>query len=230
MPSMTKQIKTFLLDFDFKSKMKQFYQDCIRMPLYLLTHPIKGFDEFKREKTSKSYVAWFYLVMMILYQVIAFNATGFLVNRNNPKDFNLFLTISLIIFPVAMGTIGNWASTALMDGKGTMTEIFRVICYSFFPIVWLGLTATIISNFITVDEIIFYTFFLSLGTILTGYMMFFGLMGIHEYGLFKNILMLGFTIVAIAVILFVMLLFLSLLQQTFSFIQSVYSEFVMRFL
>lgn len=230
MHSMTKNVKIMFKKLDIKSKLAIFYQDCIRMPLYLLTHPIKGFDEFKREQTSKGYVAWFYLSMMILYQIIAFNATGFLINQNNPKDFNLFLTISLILFPVLMGTIGNWASTALMDGKGTMTEIFRVICYSFFPIVWLGILATIISNFITVDEIIFFTFFISMGTIFTVYMLFFGLMGIHEYGLFKNILMILFTIVAIAVILFVMLLFMSLVQQAFSFLQSVYTEFVMRFL
>jgi hypothetical protein len=117
-----------------------------------------------------------------------------------------------------------------MDGKGTMKEIFRVFCYAFFTFVWLGLFSTILSNFITVDEIIFFQFFTGLGTILLGYMVFFGLMGIHEYGLLKNIFMVFATIVAIAVILFIMLLFLSLIQQVYSYIASVYKEFVMRFL
>jgi hypothetical protein len=117
-----------------------------------------------------------------------------------------------------------------MDGKGTMTEIFRVICYSFFPYVWLGLFATLISNFITADEVIFFTFFQTFGAGLMAYLIFFGLLGIHEFGLFKNIIMIVFTIVAIAVLLFVMLLFLSLIQQVYSFVHSVYTEFSMRFL
>jgi len=225
-----RKIKAVFLKTDFRKLFSQFFYDCFKMPFYLITHPIKGFDDFKREKTSKLYVAVFYLVMMILTQIIAYNANGFLVNKNDPKDFNLFMTIALVLFPVVIVVIGNWASTALMDGKGTMSDIFRVICYAFFPYVWLGLTATIISNFITTDEIIFFTFFQSFGVLLLAYMVFFGLLGVHEFGLLKNILMIGFTVVAIAVILFVMLLLFSLGQQVYSFIKSIISEFVMRFL
>jgi hypothetical protein len=69
-----------------------------------------------------------------------------------------------------------------------------------------------------------------MGAFLTAYMIFFGLLGIHEYGLLKTIAMLVFTIVAIAAILFIILLFLSLTQQLWAFVESVYDEFVMRFL
>ncbi|MDZ4195646.1 MAG: Yip1 family protein [Candidatus Izemoplasmatales bacterium] len=223
-------IKLHLPKIDLIQCWKQFVQDVFKMPLSLMSHPISGFDDFKREKTSKGYVAIFYLVMMIFTQVIAYNANGFLVNKNNPKDFNLLFSIALVIFPVVIAVIANWATTALMDGKGTMTDIFRVITYSFFPYVWLGLLATIISNFITADEVIFFTFFQSAGAILMVYMMFFGLLGIHEYGLFKTIMMLVFTIVAVAFLLFIMLLFLSLIQQMWAFVSSIYQEFVMRFL
>ncbi|MDD4388126.1 MAG: Yip1 family protein [Bacilli bacterium] len=212
-----------------KESVRTVFKDLFGHPLYLLSHPIKGFDQFKRENTGKSYVAWFYFGMMILVNIIAFNGNGFLVNKNNPKDFNIFLIIGLVVFPVAIATVANWASTALMDGKGTMTEIFRVIGYSFFPYVWLSLFATIISNFITYEEIIFFHFFNSLGVVLLAYMMFFGLMGIHEFGLMKTIMMFVFTIIAIAAVLFVILLFLSLIQYIYSFIDSVIDEFIWRF-
>ncbi|MDD3999568.1 MAG: Yip1 family protein [Bacilli bacterium] len=230
MPSNINKIKAYFSKLDFKNSVKIFFADCFRMPFYLITHPIKGFDEFKREKTSKRYVAIFYLVIMIVVNIISFNYNGFLVNWNNPKDFNLPLTIALVIFPVAIFTVGNWATTTLMDGKGTMSDIFRVVCYSFFPYVWLSLIGTIISNFITLEEVAFFTFIIGAGIFLLAFMLFFGLMGIHEYGLFKTILMFVFTIVAIAVILFIILLFLSLIQQMYSFLNSVYSEFKMRFL
>lgn len=222
------KLKNYFSSFDFS--FKAFWRDCIKHPLYLMTHPIKGFDEFKRENTSKRYVAIFYVLMMILTQIAMFNGGGFLVNKNNPNDFNFLLTVALVLFPILLGTIGNWASTALMDGKGNLTVIFRVIAYSLFPFVWCALLATLISNFITVDELVFYNFLIYLGAGLTGYMLFFGLMGIHEYGLMKNILMIIFTIVAIAVILFIILLFLSLIQYVYSFFSSVIEEFIARYL
>lgn len=220
----------FFPELHFKDMIKNFFHNAFGHPFYLITHPIKGFDEFKREKTSKGEVAVFYLVMMIITQILAYNENGFLINRQNPDDFNLFLTVALVVFPVLIGTVGNWSVTVLMDGKGTMKEIFRIICYAFFPYVWLGLLSTLISNFITIDEVIFFTFFSGMGALLMVYMLFFGLMGIHEYGLLKTIFMIIATVVAIAVILFIMLLFLSLIQQVYSYVSSVYREFVMRFL
>lgn len=212
-----------------KDKVISFVKSIFGEPLYLMSHPIRGFDEFKREQTGKNSIAIFYLIMMCLVSVIAYNGTGFIVNRNIPKDFNVLLIISLIIVPVILGTVGNWSITALFDGKGHLADIFRVICYSFFPFVWITLFNIILSNFITVDEVMFYQFFNGLAVFLLVYMLFFGLMGIHEYGLLKNILMILFTIVAIGAILFIILLFLTLIQHVLGFLGSVYAEFARRF-
>jgi len=232
MSKLTKNTKTIwkLESSKIYDKVKVFMYDIFSFPFSLIIYPFKGFEEFKRYKQSKKYVAWFYLVMMILVQIVSYNGNGFLVNKNNPNEFNLIQTIILVVFPVFVFVIANWATTALIDGKGSMSDIFKVICYSFFPYVWLGLLSTIISNYITMDEIIFYTFLQSLGILLTVYILFFGLLGIHEYGLIKTIMMIVFTIVAIAIILFIILLFLSLSQQVWSFVQSIFKEFVMRFL
>lgn len=228
MHNLLQKIKSYFSGSNFS--FKSFLSDCFKHPLYLITHPIRGFDEFKREKKAKISVAIFYVIMMIITQTVMYNSGGFLINKNKPNEFNFLLTVVLVIFPVILGVVGNWASTALMDGKGTMLEIFQVIGYSLFPFVWLGIFATILSNFITVDEIVFYNFLMYLGIGLTVYMMFFGLMGVHEFGLFKNILMIIFTIVAIAVIIFVILLFLSLIQYVYSFLSSVIEEFIARYL
>lgn len=224
------KIKSLFQSLNLKQKLARFHQDYIKMPLRLIFYPLQGYDEFKREKKGKDHVAWFYLVMMIVVQVVQYNANGFLVNKNNPREFNLFMTILLIVFPVFIAVIANWATTALMDGKGNMKEIFRVITYSFFPYVWLGLVATLVSNFITTDEIIFFQLFQTFGVVLMVYMMYFGLMGIHEYSQGKTIMMVLFTIVAIAIILFIILLFFSLIQQVSTFFKSVIDEFIMRFL
>lgn len=212
-----------------KVRAKAVLNELFVYPFYILTHPIRGFDRYKRENSGSRYAEWFYVFMMIVVNIIAFSANGFLVNKNNPKDFNVFLIIALVAFPVAIFTLANWASTALMDGKGKMREIFGVTAYAFFPYVWLSLFATVISNFIVYEEIVLFHFLNGAGVLLLGYMLFFGLMGIHEFGPLKTVMMFLFTVIAIAALLFIILLFLSLIQYFFSFLNSVIDEFKWRF-
>ena len=167
--------------------------------------------------------------MMIVTLIIVETCSGFIVNKNNPKDFDLLLTISLVIFPVIVGVAANWCMTTLFDGKGNMKEIFMVICYSFFPYVWLALIGTIVSNFIIQDEAVYVTVLNTLGIVFVCYMMFMGLMVIHEFGLFQNLIMIIFTVVAIAIILFIMMLFLTLIQQVTGWISAIYNELKMRY-
>ena len=96
------KIKSFFTRDNLKSKISMVIEDCIKMPIRLMVYPLRGYEEFKYENKSRNYVAIFYLIMMIVAQVIAFNGDGFLVNKNNPTDFNLLLTIALIVFPVAI--------------------------------------------------------------------------------------------------------------------------------
>lgn len=213
----------------FKNKYNNFVKEAFKYPLTLMSHPIGEWEDFKREKKGKTWVSIFYLLMFCFAVVFNTVATGYLLNENNPNDFNLLKTISLVIFPVLIGTVGNWCITALFDGKGKMSDIFKMICYSLFPATWLTIIATIISNFITLDEATYYTFLISIGTFMTGYMIFFGLRGIHEYGLFRTILTILFTVVSIAVIIFVALLFLSLVQQMTGWVFSILREIRIRF-
>jgi len=219
-----------LTKFDkFKNVVKMLFNDLFKTPFYLLTHPLKGFEEFKTEGLRKKYVAFFYLFMMALTQVIAYNGRGFLVNTSNADNFNAFRIILLVIVPVVLVTIGNWAFTTLFDGKGNMEEIFSVITYSFAPFVWIALPNILFSNYIIAEEVGFYFAFNTIGIVLTGYMIFFGLLVIHEYGFLKSFVTLVFTIVAIGIIIFIVFLVLTIFQQVYSFLGSIIREFIMRY-
>lgn len=214
----------------FKEILNMLYVDVIKTPFYILTHPIKGFEEFKNEGLRKRYVAIFYLVMMCVTQVIAYNGNGFLVNSNNPREFNALKIVLLVIIPVLLVSLGNLAFTTLFDGKGNLEEIFSVICYSFAPFVWIAIPNIIYSNFLITEEIGFYQAFNYIGIFLLVFMAFFGLMVIHEYGFLKSIITIVFTIVAIGIIIFVFFLILTIFQQVYSFIIAIYREFIMRYL
>lgn len=206
------------------------WHDLFKEPFYLLTHPIKGFWEFKHEGRRKNYVAIFYLTLMCITQIIAYNHLGFLINRNNPTQFNALRIILLVVVPVLLITIGNWSVTTLFSGKGSMLEIFSVITYSFAPYTWVMLPTILLSNYVVLEEVVFVSALMSFAVILMIYMAFFGLLVIHEYGLLKSIVTLMATAVSIGVIIFVVFLILTIFQQVYSFFYSIYREYIMRYL
>jgi hypothetical protein len=86
----------------------------------------------------------------------------------------------------------------------------------------------ILSNFLIQEELSIYMAFNGISVFFTGYMAIFGLLVIHEYGLLKTLVTLFFTAIAVAVIIFIGLLILTLFQQLYGFIIQVYEEFIMR--
>ncbi len=203
-------------------------QDYVKFPLYILSHPFKGYDDFKMEKKGKLSVAIVYLMLLVIANAVSVTSSGFLVSAPYIENFSIVRTFFLVVVPVVLITIGNWSITSLFEGKGKMIEIFKVICYALIPLVWIGIPMTILSNFLIQEELAIYTAMNAISVFFVGYMVLFGLLVIHEYGLLKTIITLAFTAVAVALIIFIGLLILTLFQQLYGFIIQVYEELIMR--
>ena len=211
-----KQLGKFILD------------ECIKFPLYLLSHPLKGFEEFKRYKRGKMSVALIFLILTIFINILKFQYDGFLVNNNDIKDLNSVSQIAYVLGAVIVITVANWSVTTLFDGKGTMKEIFMMICYCLYPFIWANGLGILLSNILTQDEMAVYTLVIALGVALLAYMFFFGIISIHEYGLVKCILTILFTVVAALVVIFACLLFFDLFQRMYGFVYTIYEEITLR--
>lgn len=213
-----------------KGKVGTFFNDVVKFPIYIITHPIQGYNEFKVEKKGKMYAAISILVAYVLVQILAYNYTGPVVNVNNPHEFNSIKIVIFGVLPVILIAVANWSITSLFDGKGKMKEIFMMICYSYFPLVVCGILRMILSNFVTTDEVLFLTIIDIVGFVGTGYMVFMGLVVIHEYGIFKTVISVLGTVLAILIILFMALLIFDLANQVISFFSSIYKEIMTRFM
>ena len=202
--------------------------DCIKLPTYILAHPLKGFEEFKRYKKGKMSVALVFVVLTILVNILKFQYNGFLVNDNNLKDLNSIEQIAYVAGAIIVVTIANWSVTTLFDGKGNMKEIFMMICYCLYPLIWSTSIGIILSNILTEDEMAVYTLVNVLGVVLLAYMFFFGIISIHEYGLVQCLLTILFTVVAVLIVLFAFLLFFDLFQRMYGFVYTIYREISLR--
>lgn len=219
--------------FDWQ-KVKRFlkfvYEEFIRFPTYILVHPLKGFDAFKRDKKAKMSVSLIFVVILIIMQILEFQYTGFVVNQLDLNDLNSFQEMASVIVPIIAVVVGNWSITTLFDGKGKMKEIFMMICYSLFPLIVSKIVGMLFSNIIVVEEAGFYGLIISLGSFLMGYMIFFGLISIHEYGLFKCVLSIIGTLLAVMVLFFIAMLGFDLFQKIIGFVYTLYREIALRYL
>ncbi|HKL47724.1 MAG TPA: Yip1 family protein [Candidatus Izemoplasmatales bacterium] len=212
-----------------KIKLKKIFNDYIRFPAYILFHPFDGFEEFKRYKKAKLSVAIVFVVLFAYFQIFSFTNLGFLINNNNPLDLNSLEEIFGVVLIIFLFSVGNWSITTLMEGKGTYKEIFMVTGYALFPLLIIGFPSVILSNFLTLDEMALYDLMMYIAYFFTGWMLFMGILNIHEYGLFKTILTFIATFVSIAVMIFVGLLFFDLIQQIIAFIASIIDEINLRY-
>lgn len=217
--SVWKKIKNFL---------HYFVQEYIKFPLYIMSHPLKGFEEFKREKRAKMAVAIVMIISLIVVNILAFQYNGIEVNDKDIKDLNSIAQIAYIIGPVILITFSNWFVTTLFDGKGKLKEIFMMVGYCLFPLIWAEIFGIILSNILTGTEIALYTLTIGLGVFLMLYMAFMGMISIHEYGLGKCLLTILFTLLAAVVLIFICLLCFELFQKIYGFFYTLYREITIR--
>jgi hypothetical protein len=209
---------------------KNFLNDYVKFPLYILTHPFKGYNLFKEEKMGKMKVAVAFLITVALLNIINFRYMGFIMNNNNPRSFNSLLIVIYAIVPVILLSVANWSVTTLMDGKGKMKEIFMMLCYSYFPVIVTGLVTLFVSHWVVQEEVQFLNLLNTMGYVMMCFMVFMGLVSIHEYGLFKTVATILVTAVAASIILFICLLIFDLSQQIYGFLYSLYREITTRFI
>lgn len=200
----------------------------MRFLLYLLRHPADGFWEIKHENKGKLRVALGILLAVLLSEILKRQTTGFIFNDNYNVPLDIFFQIRLLILPVFLFCISNWALTTLMDGKGTFSEIFIVLCYSFLPMIFFNVLYSLLSNVFSLSDFAYLALINVLGIGWTCLMLFIGIQVIHEYSFGKMLLTTLLTVLSAAVVIFICLLFFSLLQEMGNFIYSIYREISLR--
>lgn len=203
-------------------------EEMIRFPKYILIHPLKGWEEFKRYGKGKMSVAITFIVLAVIINIMKFQYSGFIVNDTSIRDMKSLAQVFYVVGAVVIITVANWSVTTLFDGKGNMKYIFMMIAYCLFPYIVCNIIGMILSNVLATDEIAIYTLVVALGVAFMLLMFFFGIISIHEYGLAQCLLTILFTIVAALIILFVGILLFDLFQKVYGFIYQIYQELTLR--
>lgn len=172
-----------------------------------------------------------YVNLFLLFFSLSFQKqySGFLVSEIDKSKINTFVDLCGMVFIFLVWCVANWSITTLMNGEGKFVEIAMATAYSFTPLILTIIPFSIISNFMVKEEVALYYLAISIATAWFLLLAFMGIYTVHAYTVGKAAKTVLLTIVAAAIILFIMVMFLSLFQQMFVFLRSIYIEIIFRF-
>ncbi len=199
-----------------------------RYGTYAMLHPFDGFWDIKRERRGNIASASLILGLFTLFYAIRTQFSGYVVTKTISSEVNALRETGLVLLLLVLWIVANWCFTALMDGEGSMKDIYIATCYALKPYVILSVPLFIMSHLLTDNEAVFYNVLDKVALIWVLALLFVGLMITHDYSLGKSILTTVLTIVGICLIIFILLLFVSIVQQVFSFFYDAYLELSFR--
>ncbi len=204
------------------------YRDSLRYAFYVITHPFDGFWDLIHERRGSLAAAHTFLFLFLLTRVLKLMLTSFQFISAPVQHLNIFEEALSLLLPFLVLCLANWAMTTLFDGKGRFKDIYMGMCYALVPYTLIQLPMILVSNMLTFEEGSLYSVMLNISVIWCVFLVFVGLMEIHDYSPGKTFVFLIVTVVGALVIIFLVLTFFSLLSDAIGYFVSLYREVVYR--
>ncbi len=204
------------------------YKHALRYALHVITHPFDGFWDLTREGHGTLAAANTFLLLFLITRVLKLMCTNFQFIMVAVQHINVWEEMGSLLLPFLILCLANWAMTTLFEGKGRFIDIYIAMCYALVPYILIQLPMILVSNMLTFEEGSLYTVMLSISVIWCVFLVFIGLQQIHDYGPGKTFIFIIVTVIGAAVIIFLVLVFFSLLSDAIGFFVSLYKEMAFR--
>lgn len=195
---------------------------------HVIFHPVEGFEDLRWKKQGSLGLSFFIVFLLFVAMVVQRQLMGFAFNEAYVKVFNVVPLIVQSVVYFAVWVIGNWAVCTLFDGEGTLKKICIYSAYALVPYIFGVYISVFVSNFLVLDEAIWVNFISLLGLGWSVVLMIQAMKAVHQYSFTKTIVSMVGTLIAMLLILFLAVLLLSLFQQVYVFIYSIYTEIAYR--
>ena len=195
---------------------------------HCLFHPFDGFYEAKNRGKGSLLAATVMIALYCILDCFEVQYTGFIMNLNQISRMNSVTIFISALTVLLLAVISNWTITTLFDGKGKLKDIYMVLGYSLAPMVMIDFCVVIASNFVIEEEAMILTAIRWMGVAWSAFLIVTGLCTIHEFSLAKTLVTILATLAAALIILFLLVLFISLVEQMVQFIYIFSKEFMRR--
>jgi len=196
---------------------------------YILFHPIDGYEELAYHKSGRISISLLILAAWFVGTVLQYQFTGFIFNTRRIENLNVLLLFATSVFPAVLWAISNWCFCSLLDGKGTFKNIFIFNIYALTPYVISLYITILLSNVFVLEEGAFLNILLTVGIAWSMFLVFCAVKVVHHYSSPKTFVSIFLTAVGVLVIVFLLSMCFSLIQQVVSFVKTIMQELQYRF-
>ena len=206
---------------------KRTFKEEIMYVFHVMFHPFDGFWDLKHEKRGSVRAALVFMGITVIGMFYRSVGQGYVMNPKGEYS-TIFMQFLVVVIPVFLFAIANWCLTTLFEGEGSLRDVIIAVGYSLLPLPLTMIPTTFFSNYIVMEETDLLGLLVTIGFIWAGFLIFFGTMVTHDYPMGKNVLTVLGTIVGMAFIMFLAILFTSLIMDIVTFVTNYVSEVVYR--
>lgn len=179
---------------------------------------------YGRRKKSPLRKSFFIVLMLFLAQIADGRLYGFQFGYPDDRTFSIipYLVKSVIVF--AAWVIGSRAVSTFLDGDGTAAKICISSAQALIPYIVQIFVCVALSHILVQDEVVFIQVIRIAGTSWTAVLLFLAVKNVHGYSPGRTLFSIILTVAAMLIMLFLLVLFMSLIQQMWVFVSSVLTE------
>ena len=200
----------------------------LKYAFYVAIHPIDGYWDLIHEKRGSIAAANVLVASAVLVEIFRLTLTNFQFIRVNMINFNVVIIVLSVLLPIFLWTLANWSLTTLMNGKGRMGDIYMALSYALLPHILINIAMIILSQFITFEEGAVYRVLAGFAVLWTAMLILAGMMMVHDYTLIKTLVSSMLTVVGMGIIVFLFVVFFSLISDAIAYFLSLYKEILFR--
>ena len=200
----------------------------LKHAFYTMRHPVLGFDDVKWQKKGSVAACAVILFFFFLTNVFDQMLTGFMYNRFNTDRISIPSILLITLGGFAIVYLANWAAGSLVFSEGETRDIFILFCYVLVPYILADWIFIFLTNVANLELAPFLAAVKLIGYLWSSLLLIIGLITVHQFSFGQMLLNLFLTVAGIAVVLFLLLLGYSLVQQIMTFVRTIYNEIVFR--
>ena len=204
------------------------YAQTLKYALHVIVRPFDGFWDLSREKRGSLAAANTLIILTLITHILKLQYTSFQFLIVHWEHVNVVSEALSILLPLLIYCVANWCWTTLFDGKGNFRDVYMSMGYCLTPFILLQLPMILLSNVLTIKEGAFYMVLDTVSLMWCAALFIVAMMQVHDFTPGKTILFTIMSLFGMLIIIFLLLLFFSLLSDAIGYFVALYREIMFR--